>query len=148
MDPLAPKPQSFANHRAVPPAAYLLAGGVLLAEALRRGVELVRHPGWEPAWAVLVALALLVVWNTSRAAARTVQDRVIRDAMRLRLERLLPRERHGDIGRLGLNQVIALRFAGDAELPALVDEVLAGRLARPDDIKRRVKDWQADWLRV
>jgi hypothetical protein len=41
-----------------------------------------------------------------------------------------------------------LRFAGDAELPGLVDEVLSGRLTAPDEIKRRVKDWQADWLRV
>ena len=49
---------------------------------------------------------------------------------------------------LPLEQVIALRFASDAELPGLVDEVLSGRVSTPKDIKQKVKEWQADFLRA
>ena len=44
-------------------------------------------------------------------------------------------------------QFVALRFASDAEMPAIVREVLAGTLTSQKAIKERVKDWQADDLR-
>jgi hypothetical protein len=44
--------------------------------------------------------------------------------------------------------LIALRFAGDAELPSLVERTLQGEFARPRDIKRAVTDWQSDYLRA
>jgi hypothetical protein len=142
------KPQSFANHRAMPPASYLAAGLVLLVFAGRTLWRAAQEPTFDSALLALVALALLVTWNHARSRAMVVQDRVIRDEMLARLARVLGTERARDIARLELKQLIALRFASDAELPSLVDEVLAGKLTKPDDIKRRVKDWQADWLRV
>ena len=99
------------------------------------------------AWLVLLS-AVLVVWYGNRRNAQIVQDRVIRVEMRVRLERVLGASRRLDIQRLTLKQLIALRFASDAELPALVDDVLANKISTPDEIKRRIRDWQADWLRV
>jgi hypothetical protein len=142
------KPQSFDNHRAWPPPAFLIAGLVLLVEICHRVLVAVVAPDFGSFWAVLVGVALLIVWFASRSRAQIVQDRVIRLEMSLRLERLLDPSRYADIRRLKPAQLIALRFAGDAELPDLVGEVLAGKLAKPDDIKRRVRDWQPDWLRV
>ncbi len=49
---------------------------------------------------------------------------------------------------LGLKQLVALRFASDAELPALVQRVVTGGLSEPDAIKRAVVAWQPDHLRV
>ena len=141
-------PQSFENHRVRVPPAYLVAGIVLLVEAGRRVWIAARAPGFEAIWIVLVAGALLVVWFASRRNAQIVQDRVIRLEMHLRLERMLGPSRRADIARLALPELVALRFASDAELPALVDDVLAARITHPDDIKRRIQDWQADWLRV
>jgi hypothetical protein len=83
-----------------------------------------------------------------RTNSQRVQDRVIRLEMRLRLERLLGGERRADIERIGLRQLIALRFASDRELPALAEEVIAGKLRDGIEIKQRIVDWQADWLRV
>jgi hypothetical protein len=88
------------------------------------------------------------VWGTSRGKAQRMQDRIIRLEMRLRLERLLPPEQRADIAKLSLGQLVALRFASDAELPALAKDVVANRIEDRKEIKRRVKDWQADWLRV
>jgi hypothetical protein len=45
-------------------------------------------------------------------------------------------------------QLAALRFAGDAEMPELVRNALAGTLKTPKDIKERVRDWQGDFLRA
>ena len=47
-----------------------------------------------------------------------------------------------------VNQLCGLRFAGDAELPGLARTVLAEKLNDRKEIKRRVRDWQADLLRA
>jgi len=142
------RPQTFANHRAMPPAYYLLAGLVLLVETVHRAWLALHAPDFWSVWSVLVGCALIVVWVASRMRAQLVQDRVIRLETQLRFERVLGAAHRADIERLTLPQRIALRFAGDAELPALVERVLKGELVEQDDIKRAVKDWQADWLRV
>ena len=49
---------------------------------------------------------------------------------------------------LPIGQLVALRFASDAELPGLVNEVLSGHLTSGKDIKQSVKDWQGDFLRA
>jgi len=76
-----------------------------------------------------------------------VQDRVIRLEERLRLARLAP-ELSARADAVTPAQWAALRFASDAELPALAGEVLAGKLTKPDDIKRAVRAWRADNLRA
>ena len=47
-----------------------------------------------------------------------------------------------------VGQLIGLRFASDAELPALVRQCLAGELRGADAVKRAVRDWQPDTLRA
>ncbi len=141
-------PQNFANHRKVPPPYYSVASLVLAAELVHRGVILVRHPDLQNAWYLVVWAAVLVIAFAARRLPQVVQDRTIRDEMRQRLRRLLPPERHGEIDRLELAQLVALRFASEAELPALAAEVAAGRLSAPTAIKQKITAWQADWLRV
>ena len=84
----------------------------------------------------------------SRIQALAAQDRVIRLEMRLRLRGLLPADMHASIDGLTTRQLVALRFAGDAEMAEIVRDVLAGKLATQKDIKLRVKNWQGDWQRV
>ena len=107
---------------------------------------------WE-AWQqrTLTAIALLVLSlvvlgtiTILRTTALRLQDRIIRLEMRVRLARL-GREAAAD--RLSVKQLVALRFASDAELPALIERALAESLS-PDQIKRSVKDWQADFFRT
>jgi hypothetical protein len=98
--------------------------------------------------AFLVSIALLLLFFSVRVQVLTVQDRVIRLEMRLRLRDILPKDLHTHIDGLSHKQLVALRFASDAELPALIREVLAGTLQTQKDIKSRVRDWQADHLRA
>ena len=66
----------------------------------------------------------------------------------LRLQRVLPADLLAKTGDLTVPQLIALRFAGDEELPALCREVLAGTCTAPKAIKARIQHWQADYLRA
>jgi len=84
----------------------------------------------------------------SRVMANTVQDRVIRLEMRQRLMEVLPADLRSRIRDLTRGQVVALRFAGDAELPELVRQVLAGTLTKQRDIKLKINEWQGDDLRA
>ena len=95
-------------------------------------------------WAVGIGGGLLL----ARVMAVTVQNRLIRLEMRLRLREVLPAPLAARIKELTVRQLIALRFAGDAELAALVERTLKGEFARPRDIKRAITDWQPDYLRA
>ena len=97
---------------------------------------------------LLVAAAFLVFAVFARRFALTVQDRVIRLEERLRFERLLPGDLKPRIGEFTVDQLIALRFAGDAELPALARKVLDEKLADRKAIKQLVKNWKPDHLRA
>ena len=93
---------------------------------------------------VLLGLTVLLGISLLRIFALRLQDRIIRLEMQVRLTRL---GRAADLQRLSLRQLIALRFASDAELPALIDRAVAEKLDAIQ-IKQAVKDWQGDYLRT
>jgi uncharacterized membrane protein YciS (DUF1049 family) len=97
---------------------------------------------------ILVALALLLGFLSVRLMALRVQDRLIRLEERLRYERLLPADLQPRIGEFTVSQLVSLRFASDAELPALARKVLAEKLDNRKAIKQLVKEWRPDYLRA
>jgi hypothetical protein len=97
---------------------------------------------------LLVSVALILLFFSIRVQILTVQDRVIRLEMQLRLARVLPRDLQAQIPALTIKQLVALRFAGDEELPELTRDVLAGKLSTQKEIKMRVKNWQPDVQRA
>jgi len=139
--------QNYGNHaRYVPLFHFVLAGLLLLnlAWTIRHVIKLRSAQHWVE---LLVAIALLIVFWYMRRFATTVQDRVIRLVETLRYQRVLPPDLQARAGALTVEQFVALRFASDAELPALarraLDEHLEGKA-----IKQAVKDWRADHLRA
>jgi hypothetical protein len=98
--------------------------------------------------AVVVAAALAVGFLCARLMALSVQDRVIRLEERLRYERLLPADLKPRIGEFTLNQLISLRFASDAELPALARKVLDEKVNDRKTVKQLIKNWKPDYLRA
>jgi len=97
---------------------------------------------------VLVGAALIALFVMARNSVVTVQDRLIRLEMRLRLAGALPADLCPRIPEFTVAQLVSLRFASDAELPALARKVLDEKLNDRNGIKQLVKDWQADYLRA
>jgi hypothetical protein len=141
-------PQTFKNHGRIVPMYHMGVFFPLLLNFVWSIYRLTRGVTADSVIALLVSIALLLMFFSLRRQVLTVQDRVIRLEMRLRLRQVLPPDLLPQIDTLSLSQLIALRFASDAELVGLVREVLAGRLAAPKDIKGQVKDWQADYQRA
>ena len=145
---MADSTQTYKNHASLRPAYHYFVLPVLLTNALLAIRSLVQAPSLDTTWAFIVAFALLTLAFVARVMALTVQDRVIRLEMRLRLRETLPPDLKARIYELTPRQLVAMRFASDQEMPELMREVLAGNLASPKAIKTRVKNWQADYLRA
>jgi hypothetical protein len=140
--------QSYANHTRWYPVHHFVAAPIIAANLVWRTMQAVRQPTGETIWTAVVALGLVALLVAARMQALTVQNRVVRLEMRLRLATVLPPDLAARVGELRLRQLLGLRFASDAELPELVRRALAGELASADAIKREVKSWQPDHLRA
>jgi hypothetical protein len=145
---MAPQVQTYKNHGRFLPAFHFFVVPVLALNTLNAIRHVWLAPNRSTVWMLIVAAALLMLGLLSRIMTLTVQDRVIRLEMRLRLQQCLPADLRSRINDLTPRQLVALRFASDSELPELVRDVLAGKLAASKEIKQRVKDWQGDWLRA
>ena len=141
------KPQNFENHTR---KVWMFATGqiVLMVNLVGRLVDLRHGISFGSVMNVLVGAALIVLFVGARNSTLAVQNRLIRLEMRLRLARLLPVDLQSRISEFTLDQLISLRFASDAELPALARKVLDEKLNDRKTIKKLVKDWQADYLRA
>lgn len=145
---MAEKTQSYASHRRFIPAYHFFALPVLLINVIVTAVEFVRDPRLMTGWVVVVALALFLSILYLRFMPVRAQDRIIRLEERDRLERLLPGDLRGRIGELTESQLIAIRFAPDDEVPELTRRTVSGELKSRGDIKRAIRNWRADHLRV
>jgi hypothetical protein len=141
-------PQTYKNHTRFFPLFHFFVVPVLLANFLNAIRHVWQEPTRSTAFAMLVAFALVGLALAARVMAVTVQDRVIRLEMRMRLRELLAPALQGRTSELTRQQLVALRFASDAELRELVPQVLGGSLATPKDIKLKIKEWQGDYLRA
>jgi hypothetical protein len=140
-------PQSFENHRQVIPL-FLAALGILILSVIWSAYRFVLMPGIDSFIALLVAVALVILSLYARRFALTVQNRVIRLEMRLRLRELLPADLQHRIEDLSPRQLIALRFAGDEELPELCRKVLTDNMHDQKAIKKLIRSWKPDHLRA
>lgn len=140
--------QNFKNHAKFVPAYHFFVVPVLVANVVILIIRLAHLVNFERAFAVLLALALLVFAAAARNFALNVQDRVIRLEMQLRLRELLPADLQPRIGEFSLGQLVALRFAGDAELPTLARKVLDEHTTDKKAIKQLIQNWKPDHLRA
>lgn len=104
-------------------------------------------------WFCLLALAVLILFSLvmlRQHYALTLQDRVARLEVRQRYFELTGQRFQPLEQQLNLGQILSLRFAGDAELPALAAAAAAAAAEKlkPADIRARIQDFQPDPMRV
>jgi uncharacterized protein DUF6526 len=142
------KVQNFENHNRLVPPYHMFVIPIFMINFIWRLVQLKDGITFASIMNILLAIAFVILVLYARLFTLTVQDRVIRLEMRLRLERLLPPELRSRIPEFTVAQLISLRFAGDEELATLARQVLEEKLNDRKTIKKRIKNWQADFLRA
>lgn len=145
---MADKPQVYANHTRWHAPYHFFLVPVLLINVIWTIIRFVMEPGWDKGWAIIVALALMVMGALVRTYPLKAQDRIIRLEEQLRFQRVLPAELARQAGALPFRQLVALRFAPDDELASLVRKVLDGSLSKSVEIKQAIRSWRGDLLRV
>jgi len=141
-------PQTLANHRRIVPMFHVVLFLILVVNFLWSGWLLFREPAGAAAMQLLMAIAFIILFFYARLFPLAAQDRLIRLEERLRLSEILPEDLKGRIGELTEDQLIALRFASDGEVADLVRQVLDGKIAGREQIKKAIKTWRPDTFRV
>jgi hypothetical protein len=137
--------QTYANHRHRPWLTNL----AVLFWTIAVVAVLLRAPGrwvtYVSEVAVLATLATLI-WITRTYIVR-LQDRIIMLEMKVRAAEILPAGEDTKLAQLTKSQIVALRFASDEELGALLDRAVRDKLSSKE-IKLAIRNWKADLLRT
>jgi uncharacterized membrane protein YciS (DUF1049 family) len=139
--------QNYSNHTRFVPAFHFFVLPVLMVNVGYQIAMSVRGFSAGTVIGALTSVALLLAALFARLFALKVQDRVIRLEVRLRLQQVLPQDLRARIDEVTLDQMVGLRFASDAELPELTRKALNERASR-NELKKAIKDWQADEARA
>jgi hypothetical protein len=145
---MAENTQNYSNHVRWHPPFHFVGSPILLVLLLWSGYRLFKTPGIENLIGLLLVFALVMAFFMARVYALKVQDRVIRLEEQLRFQRLLPADLAAQAAGLPVNFIVALRFASDGELAELVKQAVDKKFAKPDDIKKAIKNWRPDYHRV
>ena len=141
------KPQTLQNHGKFDPQFHFFLAPVALIFLIATIYQAVQNPGTQAYVHILVALWAFILVGRVRSYSLKVQDRVIRLEERLRMAGLLQEPLKTKSAALTEGQIIALRFASDAELAGLVEKTLAGNL-KQKEIKQAIQNWRPDYWRV
>jgi Family of unknown function (DUF6526) len=145
-----PAQQSLKNHtRYDPPFHFVIIPLLLLNLIFSIYITVHNWPASKHLhlWGIVMAIVFIMMAGRARDAALKAQDRIIRLEERLRLAALLPAADLGHIDELTAKQLVALRFASDAELPALVHKTLTQNMDSKA-IKQAIVNWRPDNHRV
>lgn len=140
--------QNYSNHTRWHPPFHFLMTPILVAHLIYSAKLAYDVPGYHSLEAFLLAIGLLVMGFLTRINALKAQDRTIRLEEKLRYRELLSPELQKRAEALTTSQIVALRFASDAELPALIEKTLAGLLPNSKSIKQAIQHWRPDFQRV
>lgn len=142
-------PQNYANHVRLVKGFHFVLAGILMLTLIGSLVNLYRSWGdhqriYSASLIVVLTVCCGLLYYYCRIFPLKAQDRAIRAEENLRhfvlTGKLLD-------SRLGIQQIIALRFAPDDEVVELARKAAEGGMTA-DAIKRAVRNWRADYHRV
>jgi|SRR5262245_7362147 len=140
--------QSYSNHRQLVPLFHFGVGITFTAFLVWTALRLRSGVTADTVMPFVLALGLTFLFISIRSMVLRVQDRLIRLEMQLRLQQILPADLRARLNELKVDHLIALRFASDDEIVDLIREVLGGTLSSQNEIKKKIRNWQGDYLRA
>jgi hypothetical protein len=145
---MAAETQTYDNHRRTVPLFHFVLALCLLVNVAWRVSRVANARSADTAVDLVVAIALILMWVFIRTFPLKAQDRIIRLEMQVRMRDVLPADLQPRIRDFTPRQLIAMRFASDSELPSLAALVLKDNIRDGNAIKKLIKEWQPDHLRV
>lgn len=144
------KEQNYQNHvRYYPPHHFVFYPVILVAIICSaRGIFI--YPDRSGEWIAITGAFVLIAWAAfmmRQHYALNNQNRIVRLEMRFRYYVLTQKRFEPIEQQLSFGQLSALRFASDEELPGLIRQTLDQQL-KPNDIKKAIKNWLPDHMRV
>jgi len=139
--------QNFKNHTQWVPGFHLgVYGGIaiLLGGAIVYHAHVSEENKYAAALLVFIPIVLTGLALYARSFALKAQDRAIRAEEKLRYFIMTGQPMDT---RLGMGQIIALRFAGDKEFVALAKKAASENLSSKE-IKKMIQYWKPDYNRV
>ena len=146
MTPDDARQQTFATHGHHPIPTYVASAFTLTAIVLLVGAWLFEWPTLYTG-VVSLALGVAVLVAISRTYITRLQDRIILLEMKVRCAEVLPAGQDALLAQLHPKQVVALRFAADEELGALLQRAVSERMP-PPEIKKAIRNWRGDYFRT
>ena len=143
-----PMPQTFENHTRWVPLYHFVCAPIFILNLIWALYLLVTGFSVHAVIGALFAFGLMIIFFCARVFALSAQDRVIRLEERMRMRALLPDDQQPRINDFTTGQLVALRFASDAELPALAHKVLDENITDRKAIKEQIQTWRPDYQRV
>lgn len=144
------KTQNYKNHiHYYPPHHFFFYGFSVIIFGLS-AYALVKSEEHTLLWAIITAIIFMIVWlsfMTRQHYSLGNQNRIARLELRFRYYTLTQKQFEEMEKQLSLSQILALRFASNEELVSLTERAIKEQLSS-DEIKRAVKNWQPDYMRV
>lgn len=144
------KKQDYNNHSYYYIPHHLFFYGTVFAGMAISGVLSFRDREHHFLWVAIFLLFLMAGWLSymlRQHYALGLQNRLVVMELQFRYYTLTQKRLDDVAPALRYSQMIALRFAPDEELVALVDKTVKEGL-KADAIKREIKNWRADIRRV
>lgn len=142
--------QNYKNHLRFYPAHHFIFYPVLSLLFAFAVKESVSDDVNRKIWIFGAVIVFLIGWLSfmlRQHYGMTLQNRIVVFEMRYRFHVLTSQRFELLEDQLSFGQISALRFASDAELPALVNRAVAEKLS-PDAIKKAIVNWLPDHKRI
>jgi hypothetical protein len=141
--------QSYSNHSRYIPLYHFITSGLIGAAFALSAFKLYKAVTHERFYFIamvllIISTVLILLWWYTRAFALKAQDRAIRAEENFRHYLLTGKPLDK---KLGIKQIVALRFASDEEFPALAQKASREDL-KATEIKKAITNWKADFDRA
>jgi len=141
--------QNYKNHARMVTGFHYVLGGIILITLILSSINI--YQGFQSGEGILTSIILFLLTISvllaafyARSFSLKAQDRVIRAEENFRHYLLSGKPLDSS---LNMGQILALRFASEAEFTILIQKALSENLGNKE-IKQLIQDWKADNNRV
>ncbi|MGE8528403.1 MULTISPECIES: DUF6526 family protein [Chryseobacterium] len=144
------KEQNYRNHRKFYPPHHFIYLPILIVLEIFGIYKITADPGNQLTWilfSIVIFLLFYLAFMTRQHYALGLQNRMVILEFKQRYFEIFNKRSDEIVDQLKFDQIAALRFTYDDEFKELLEKALQENISG-DEIKRSIKRWRADLLRI